>query len=152
MSTTDTTVVRLERTFGAPVERVFEAWTSPEVLRRWWGAGPDWQTPVAEVDLRVGGSYRLSMKGPGSAALLTVAGRYTEVSPPELLQYTWAWEQEDGTFGPESTVRVTFAGHGDHTHVTIEHSGLLDEDARTKHLEGWAGSTAKLERLMEASA
>ena len=48
-------VLRIERTFDAPVERVFEAWTSEEVLRRWLHGMPGWETPTAEVDLRVGG-------------------------------------------------------------------------------------------------
>jgi uncharacterized protein YndB with AHSA1/START domain len=57
-------VLRLERTFNAPAQAVFDAWTSPEVLRRWWPAGPDWDTPVAEVDVRVGGKLRLVMRRP----------------------------------------------------------------------------------------
>ena len=51
-------VLRIERTFDAPVDRVFEAWTSEEVLRRWLHGMPGWETPTAEVDLRVGGSIR----------------------------------------------------------------------------------------------
>ena len=47
-------VVRIERTFDAPIQEVFDAWTSEEVLRRWWHADPDWETPSAEVDVRVG--------------------------------------------------------------------------------------------------
>ena len=43
----DQGVLRLERTFKAQVEVVFEAWTSPQLLRRWWPAGPEWETPVA---------------------------------------------------------------------------------------------------------
>ena len=51
-------VLRIERTFDAPAEEVFDAWTSEEVLRRWFHADPDWETPSAEVDLRVGGTVR----------------------------------------------------------------------------------------------
>ena len=53
--------LELSHRFAAPREKVFEAWTDPEVLRRWWAAAPTWDTPLAEVDLREGGSYRLSM-------------------------------------------------------------------------------------------
>ena len=53
MSVTETPILRLERTYDAPVEAVFDAWTNPEVLRRWWVADSSWRTPVAEVDLRV---------------------------------------------------------------------------------------------------
>ena len=51
-------VLRIERTFNAPVERVFDAWTSEEVLRRWLHAQRGWETPAAEVDLRVVGKIR----------------------------------------------------------------------------------------------
>lgn len=66
----------IERTFAAPKERVFEAWSNPEVLRRWWGAGPDWTSSAVEIELRPGGRYRLSMTDPGAAAEYIVGGEY----------------------------------------------------------------------------
>jgi Activator of Hsp90 ATPase homolog 1-like protein len=57
-------VVRIERTFAASAEEVFDAWTSPEVMRRWLHPAPDWETPEAEVDLRVGGKVRVVMRRP----------------------------------------------------------------------------------------
>jgi uncharacterized protein YndB with AHSA1/START domain len=62
-------IVRVERTFAAPAADVFDAWTSPEVMRRWLHPGPDWATPEADVDLRVGGRVRVVMRRPdGSRA------------------------------------------------------------------------------------
>jgi uncharacterized protein YndB with AHSA1/START domain len=52
----------LEHRYAAPRERVFDAWTNPEVLERWWAAMPTWDTPLAQVDAREGGRYRLSMR------------------------------------------------------------------------------------------
>jgi uncharacterized protein YndB with AHSA1/START domain len=57
--------LRIERTYHASAEEVFDAWTSAEVLRRWMHAGEDWTTPHAEVDLRVGGVARVVMRSPG---------------------------------------------------------------------------------------
>lgn len=57
-------VLRVERTFNAPVEAVFDAWTSADVLRRWWSPGPDWETPIAEADVRAGGNLRIVMRRP----------------------------------------------------------------------------------------
>ena len=88
--------LRLTRRFNAPRERVFDAWTDPELLRRWWAAGPDWDTPEAEVDLRPGGRYRLSMRNPQSGDVHTVGGEYTEISRPARLAYTWQWEDMPG--------------------------------------------------------
>jgi len=149
VSATDVTVLRLERTFDAPAHAVFDAWTNPEVLKRWWSVDPTWSTTVAEVDLRDGGSYRLSMKGPDEDAPHAVRGRYLRVAPPELLEYTWAWEQGDGQLGPESTVTVRFLTEGERTRVTIEHSGLTSPESRDRHGEGWAGCMTSLERLFE---
>ena len=61
---TSETSLRVERTYDASPEEVFDAWTNPEVLRRWWAVHPEGTTPIAEVDLRVGGRYRLSMESP----------------------------------------------------------------------------------------
>jgi uncharacterized protein YndB with AHSA1/START domain len=59
-------VVRIERTFDAPAEDVFDAWTSPDVMRRWFHCGSDWDTPEAEVDLTVGGKVRVVRRPDGT--------------------------------------------------------------------------------------
>jgi hypothetical protein len=61
---TENTTLRMERTFQAPAATVFDAWTSEEVMRRWWHAEHDWETTEAEVDLRVGGVVRVVMRDP----------------------------------------------------------------------------------------
>lgn len=99
------TVLVLSRTFAAPRERVFRAWTDPAILKKWWAAGPGFTPTVAEVDLRVGGRYRLGMRAPDQGADYIVAGTYREVQRPARLVYTWAWE---GTAGPETLVTVEF--------------------------------------------
>jgi uncharacterized protein YndB with AHSA1/START domain len=138
MSATDSTTLRLERTYDATPEEVFDAWTNPEVLRRWWMVDEAGRTPEADVDLRVGGSYRLAMEDPGPAgARHTVRGVYREVARPERLVYTWAWEEDDGSTGHESTVTVSFVEEGDRTTVVVEHAGLPDEASRERHSEGW---------------
>ncbi len=137
MSATDSTTLRLERSFDAPAEDVFDAWTNPEVLRRWWGASPTWRTPVAEVDLRVGGRYRLSMEDPDAGTFYTVRGEYREVRRPERLVYSWSWEQDDGQTGHESTVTVEFMERDERTIVVLEHSGLESPESRDRHEQGW---------------
>ena len=60
--------LRIERTFAAPAAAVFDAWTSEEVMRRWFHGRSHWETPVAEVDLRLGGAVRVVMRDPGDGA------------------------------------------------------------------------------------
>jgi uncharacterized protein YndB with AHSA1/START domain len=140
------TSLRIERTFDAPTEDVFDAWTSPEVLRRWWRPNPAWATPVAEVDLRVGGRYRISMEDPESGTKHTAGGEYSEVSRPRRLVYSWRWEQDNGQLGHASTVTVDFHADGERTNVVLEHSGLESSESRDSHTQGWTGI---LERLQE---
>lgn len=131
--------LRLERTFGASRARVFEAWTHPEVLRRWWGAGPTWTSPSIDVDLRPGGRYRLAMEDPDAGAVYVVGGEYLEVSPPERLVYTWQWETPGSPSG-DLTTTVTVEFHeasGDRTTVVLTHTGFADADQRDRHSEGW---------------
>jgi uncharacterized protein YndB with AHSA1/START domain len=147
------TTLRLERTYDARAEDVFDAWTNPEVLRRWWRPNPAWVTPVAEVDLRVGGRYRISMEDPESGTKHTAGGEYSEVSRPRRLVYTWQWEQDDGQAGHTSTVTVDFHADGERTSVVLEHSGLESSQSRDSHTQGWGGILEMLQvQLLESAA
>src|SRR5918999_1417385 len=88
----DSTTLRMERTFQAPAQAVFDAWTSEEVIRRWWHAEHDWETTVADVDLRVGGAVRVVMRNPHEDVEYGGGGRYTEIDPPKRLAFTWIWD------------------------------------------------------------
>lgn len=144
----DEVVLRLTRRFAAPRERVFDAWTDPRLLRRWWAALQGWETSRAEVDLRPRGRYVLSMRDDASGAIHTVAGEYVEVRRPERLSYTWTWEGEPQEMrGSERTlVLVEFAEDGGGTRVDLTHRGFADGHIRDLHGEGWAGCLDKLER------
>ena len=138
--------LHLERTFAAPRAAVFAAWTSPEVVRRWWSASPEWHDSLAEVDLRPGGRHRLSMHDSDRGATHTVTGEYREVEPPERLVSTWSWdgdpEEMAGSAGTLVTVR--FVAEGERTRVVLDHTGFATEDVRDKHDHGW---TACLDNL-----
>ena len=139
--------LELTHRFDAPRERVFDAWTNPDVLRRWWAAGPTWDTPLAEVDAREGGSYRLSMRT-DTGEVHTVHGESREVRPPERLAYTWAWDEGPGAemAGSEDTlVVVDFVPDGDGTIVKLTHSGFANDQIRDMHTHGWQAVLANLE-------
>ncbi len=143
-------VLTLEHRYAASRERVFDAWTNPAVLARWWAAMPTWDTPLAEVDAREGGGYRLSMRT-DQGEVHTVYGEFTEVSPPERLAYTWSWEEgPDGAMaGSEgSLVVVEFLEDGDGTLVRLVHSGFGTEEIRELHAQGWQATLANLERAV----
>jgi len=74
-------VLRIVRSFDAPVERVFEVWTSTEVLWRWLYRMPGWETPTADVDVRVGGTIRVVMRDPSDGSTVGASGEYRASSP-----------------------------------------------------------------------
>ncbi len=141
--------IRIERVFDAPRDRVFAAWTDPELLRRWWAAQHGWRTAAADVDLRKKGRYRLSMRDPIADDEYTVTGEYLEVAPPERLVYTWTWEGEAEIMsGSEGTiVTVEFVGDDGMTHVIVTHEGFADDRIAGLHREGWTGCLDNLERI-----
>jgi len=146
MSTIDHTALRLERTFAAGAEDVFDAWTNPEVLRRWWAANADWDSPGCKVDLRVGGRYVLRMRNPETGDVHVVEGEYQEIERPRRLVYTWSWVGGSNP-GHVSLVAVSFAAETDRrTRVTLEHSGLPSGDSQRNHEKGWIETLANLER------
>lgn len=143
----DATAIRIVRRFAAPIEAVFGAWTSTELLRRWYPPGADWDTPVAEVDLRVGGRLRLVMRSPDGEAF-GGGGEYREITAPTRLVFTWTWDRPDVGAGVQ-LVEVDFTRHPDGTTtVVMTNRGLADEQSRESHRAGWEGSFDSLARLV----
>jgi uncharacterized protein YndB with AHSA1/START domain len=98
------------RTFNAPARIVFEAWTKPELVKRWWvPKSMDMSLLSCEMDVRVGGKYRFVF-GHGASEPMAFHGKYLEVTPPSRLVWT---NEEGGEDGPVTT--VTFEDKGDRT-------------------------------------
>lgn len=146
---TDAAAVRITRTFRAKRERVFRAWTNPEELKRWWGPA-GFVTPAAEIDLRVGGQYCITMQAP-SGNRFRLSGTYVEVAPPERLVMTWSWNGTMEDDGHESLVTLEFHAKGDGTEVRVHHE-RLPAGAIANHEAGWNGSIDRLEALLLAAA
>jgi len=142
----DTKTLRIERTFRAPAEAVFDAWTSEEVIRRWWQAEVGWETSEAEVDLRVGGAVRVVMRDPAKDAEHGGGGTYVEVEPPTRLAFTWIWDDDTR----RTLIELDFEEADGVTTVSFTHSGLWDEAAVRSHEGGWGRILDNLGRTLEA--
>lgn len=140
----DAGTLRIERTFDAPAARVFEAWTSAEVLRRWWHAEHDWETPLAEVDVRVGGAIRLVMRNPADGGDYGGRGEYTLIEPPRRLAFTWAWDSEPAM---RQLIELEFIDHGRRTTVVMTHSGIPAAESGD-YRDGWQKSFDNLDRAL----
>jgi uncharacterized protein YndB with AHSA1/START domain len=134
----------VRRTIRASPERLFAAWTEPAQLRLWWGPAHV-ACPAAEVDLRVGGRYRLANQF-ADGSIWWIAGTFETVEPPRLLIYSWELSAGDlapGGMPPpvQAAERVTirFEPHGDTTEVVVIHERIADEPSRVSHEQGWFG-------------
>lgn len=135
--------LEIRRTIRAARQRVFDAWTTPDEMKKWSAPGP-MVNSLAEVDLRVGGTYRIRMRGPDGAEH-QAAGVYREVDPPKKLVYTWQWESEADA--DVTLVTVEFIELGERTEVVLRHAGFSTETKRDSHENGWLGCMTKFESL-----
>ena len=138
-------VVRIERTFDAPAEDVFDAWTSPEVMRRWYHAGPDWETPEVEVDLRVGGRVSVVMRKPDGDEV-ELSGAYTEIDRPHRLAMTCTFS--DDPVAQEQLIELEFSEREGKTTVLMINSGIPTDGRRDAQHYGWDLCLDNLERAV----
>ena len=134
----------LKRRLKASPAKVFQAWTDPEKLVRWFGPAETVAGSVrAQADVRPGGRYRMNFQT-DDGERHQVGGVYREVMPDSRLVFTWAWQS---TPERESLVTVTIVPDGDGTLLTLHHEQFFDQKARDGHERGWTGTLDKLEQL-----
>lgn len=147
--------VCIARTFPAGVKRLWKAFTDVEEILK-WHAPIGMTNPSADVDFRVGGSYRIDMKYDDTGKIVTVRGLYKEIEEPTKLVYTWKWDGSQ----METLVTVEFRKVSeDETEVILTHSGFDDVPTQTdlennwtreSHKGGWTTAFEKLETSVES--
>jgi uncharacterized protein YndB with AHSA1/START domain len=139
--------VRLERTIRASAEELFDAWSNEEILKRWWHAARDWETPSAEVDPRVGGRLRITMRNPADGTEYGGSGEFTVFERPRRLAFAWTWDDDEQQ--RRQLIEVEFIEKGPETLVVVTHRGLPREEIGD-YREGWAASLDNLEEALAA--
>ena len=149
----------ITRTFEAPRERVWKAWTEPERLKRWWGP-KGFTAPVCKIDLRVGGTYLNCMRSPEGQDFWST-GTYREIVAPARLVCTDSFADENGNVVPAShynmsgdwplalQITVTLEEQAGLTILTLRHDGLPAGEMRTMCATGWNESFDKLATLLQ---
>ena len=138
--------VQLQRTFDASPQEVFEAWTRPELLAKWaWGSLS--RDVEAEVDLRVGGTYRLTTARQDGEPW-AFSGHYLEVVSGRRLAYTVEWTAPMGYESDGERVSVELRRRGEQTEVIFVHEGIPEEAARRVHAEGWSNTFDRLAEVL----
>lgn len=145
----------ITRIFDAPRELVFQAWTEPERVMRWWGP-QGFTTPVCEIDLRPGGAWFSCMRSPEGKDYWG-KGVYREIVKPERIVCTDLFADEKGnTVSPqhygmspdwpaEALITATFTEHPGKTSVTLRHAPLKPGTERDMCRQGWSESLDKLD-------
>jgi uncharacterized protein YndB with AHSA1/START domain/predicted enzyme related to lactoylglutathione lyase len=147
MSETNTaapaTALVLRRTYKAPRERVFNAWTQPEIMRRWMSPAG---TTISEIafEAQIGAPYRIVMLH-ADGERFVVRGSVRELRAPEHFSLTWQWEDDDGNLeGNETILSLDFHAYGNETEVVLTHENFTGADQRGRHEVGWTSILEKL--------
>ena len=137
----------LSRTYPVAPEKVWRAWTDAEALKRWWGPAPGEPVSAAELDVRVGGRFRIVFGGADGKAN-ECAGVYREVVPNRKLVFTWCWP--NSTPDRISLVTIVLNDLRGNTELVFRHEQFFDESARDGHRRGWTAALEGLGRFLES--
>src|SRR5436190_19977028 len=118
--------IKIERHFSATLQKVYKAWTDPQIIKLWFGSDPNGTGLDAVLDVRVGGVYAVTFVN-STGEEYTAQGIYQEVELNKKLAFTWGWRDEPHI---KESVVVKFQEEGNGTLMTFEH---LDIDANTSH-------------------
>jgi uncharacterized protein YndB with AHSA1/START domain len=146
--------VKVEGYFAASPERVYNAWTDPDVIVKWFGTHPN-TLVSAEVDLSVGGAWRFVSEA-GPEKTVSLEGHYREIDPPARLVFSWAHvvahESGERQSTPESLVEIDFEPKGSGTMVRLVHSAISTESARLGVGGGWEASFGAMSKLLDPAS
>ena len=149
----DATLI-LKRMLNATPERAFKAWTTAEQIQQWMRPEPGMEVPLASMDLRVGGKFRIQMKKP-DGEFFTAVGEFREVKPPERLVYTWDWEKDGSgaefgeVDGKPSLITVEFLKRGKGTELVLTHNRFASVESRDNHAHGWTRGLESFAKFVE---
>jgi uncharacterized protein YndB with AHSA1/START domain len=142
--------VVISRTFkNVDPEKVFAAWTDPMTVARWYGP-EGFQNTIHEMDVRVGGRYRLTMTMP-NGTVLPLSGSYRTVERPHRLSFTWKWGvpgSDAESSGQETLVSVSLRAVDGGTEMTLIHETFENDVETENHNEGWTSSLNKLAKFL----
>jgi uncharacterized protein YndB with AHSA1/START domain len=134
----------VRRTFPASCDRLFQAWSRPELMAQWFYPAPGWRAEVA-ADFRAEGRYRVAMHDPAGAVHVQ-EGVYREIRPVSRLVFTWTC-LELGV--ADSLVTLTFRAQGELSELTLTHELPDDPAILREHEGGWNGCLASLARFID---
>jgi uncharacterized protein YndB with AHSA1/START domain len=139
--------LEISRVVDAPRDVAFKIWTTPKHLARWWGP-KDFTATTVTLEFREGGAYRHTIhKGDQHHSM---SGVYREISAPERIVFTFAWDDAAGQPGDETLICVTFeALGGNKTRVTFQQEPFDTIESRDSHEAGWGECLDRMEAHLQ---
>ena len=128
----------MKKTYNGPCNLVFEAWTNPQIIKKWFSPDGKWAVEVAEMNVTIGGKYRIEMQSPDNRTW-DVYGEYKEIKPNKKLVFTWNTEDVK-----ETVVSIDFKDLGAKTEVNLFHDLLPNQEQVDEHTYGWKGCMENL--------
>ncbi len=142
--------LELERIFDAPIDKVFDAWTQPEILSKWFGP-ESFSVKDLSIDLRANGHYSITIETPDEKKICHF-GQYLKIDRPNTLIFTWELENQEcqGSHAQKATtiVELNFFNQNNSTLLKLRHEKLPDETALNGHRYGWESSLDCLSALL----
>jgi uncharacterized protein YndB with AHSA1/START domain len=139
--------LEMRRTFAAPREKVFQAWTEREKLEAWFcHSKPSMTGRYTEFDLRPGGRYRAEVSD-ANGKTHVLQGVYQEIKPPERLVFSWSWETSP-QYG-ETVVTLEFLERGTETELVLIQEAFPTAESRDAHNTGWTPCFDSLDRFLK---
>ena len=145
MPTTTVPAIVIRRTYSATPQEVYAAWTDPELMRQFM-CPEDVTFDNAQLDVRVGGKYRIVMNLPDSEKYVAY-GVYKDVQPAKRLSMTWTWEENDKAEEHETLLTIDLAPNGTGTDLTLTHEKLASQKSAEDHTHGWTSILEKLSNV-----
>ncbi|MFL6121731.1 SRPBCC domain-containing protein [Actinophytocola sp.] len=133
MTDLDLTITRV---FDAPRELVFEVWTNPDQLAKWFGP-TGFTAEACTVKLAEGGQWRACIRNSAEGVERWVGGVYHEIDRPARLAFSFAWEEPKGTPGHDTLVTITFDDRDGKTEMTFHQAIFESVEDRDGHQDGW---------------
>jgi uncharacterized protein YndB with AHSA1/START domain len=136
--------VKISHFYSQPPSRLWQAWTDPAVIKKWFGSDPNGTVLEADTDVRVNGFFRVRFAN-SDGSQFTARGNYSEVELNKRLVFTWGWEDSPNIV---EFISLQFEVEKDGTLMLFEHHNI-DQNTAHNYAEGWKSTFTKLEKALD---
>jgi uncharacterized protein YndB with AHSA1/START domain len=142
-----TSSVRISRYFSEPPQKVWQAWTDPQIVKSWFGSDPNGKVLDASLDVRVDGVFEITFRNSDETQYICT-GKYEEIEQYQKLVFTWMWKDRSDIV---EVVTLLFQVEPNGTLMIFEHANI-DSSTTHNYEIGWKSTFDKLERTLKETS